>query len=400
MLMMSGLDFVAAPLEIREMLSFSGERATSILQTICASNTVLGGALISTCNRTEIYLSAASEDCDPARLLCHAAGVPYSDFHRYMYRLQERQLKQHLFQLAAGLKSQIFGEDQIITQVRNAITHSRDSGCSDPLTETLFRTAVTAGKEVKSKVQISSAPLSAASVAADKIAEIMGELKDVKTLVIGNGEMGRLAARLMQQQGAEVTVTLRTYRHGETIVPAGCGVIPYDDRYIAALDSDIVISATTSPHHTISFEGLTKLKRLPKILCDLAIPRDIEPETANLPGITLLNIDTIGGGHGVHEIPPEANLIIEEYIDRFIQWRAYRDCIPALQELKDALFVRFDAIDELSSAQLRAAVSKSVELMAGGLKNSITKESIIELTAKVRANTRVRNRSILETSAL
>lgn len=158
----------------------------------------------------------------------------------------------HLMEVASGLRSRIWGEDQIISQVKDAIALAREAGCTDGVLETLFRSAISAGKEVKTEVRLTAVPTSAASMAVELLAAKLGDLAGKKALVIGNGEMGRLSASLLQQAGCEVWVTLRTYRHGETIVPPGCGVVPYEERFHHMEGCDFLISATTSPHYTVT----------------------------------------------------------------------------------------------------------------------------------------------------
>ena len=147
--------------------------------------------------------------------------------------------------------------------------------------------------------------------------------------MIGNGEMGRLSASLLYEAGCAVTVTLRSYHQGETVVPAGCAVTPYEERYQAMEGMDLVLSATTSPHYTVTAWELAELSHPPRVLADLAIPRDIEPQVATLPGFTLYNVDDLGVDTS-RELPPEAAAIVEKYLDRLNQWENYKNCLPGL----------------------------------------------------------------------
>lgn len=171
--------------------------------------------------------------------------------------------------------------------------------------EILFRNAAAAGKEIKTKVPLTGVPRSAAQSAVERLARDAGGLEGKRALVIGNGEMGRLSAALLHRLGCAVTVTLRTYRHGETVVPAGCAVAPYEERYAAMKGVDLLLSATTSPHYTISARELAAVEDHPALLADLAIPRDIEPAVGELPGVTLYNVDSLGVDTR-REVPPPA----------------------------------------------------------------------------------------------
>lgn len=327
---MAGLDYALAPIELRERLSFTksqaGELAAHIRETRAG---VLGCVLISTCNRTEIYLSCGEGEApDPAALLCAAAGQEHAPFSHAFVTRRGEDAARHLCEVAAGLKSQIWGEDQIVSQVKTAIAAAREFGGADSVLETLFRTAVSAAKEVKTNVRLTGVSHSAAQRAVEVLERELGGLEGRTALVIGNGEMGRLAAGLLRDAGCAVTVTLRSYHHGETVVPRGCAVAPYEERYAAMERAQVLVSATTSPHFTVTAEEFAALARRPAVLVDLAIPRDIQPEAGALEGVRLFNVDQLGEGYRP-EIPARVGEIIEKHMDRLRQWAGYRERIPA-----------------------------------------------------------------------
>ena len=250
---MTGLDWRKAPIGLREALSFTRSRVVELDRLLRAAEGVEGCVLLSTCNRTELYLSCASgAEPEPGALLCAAAGQPYAPFAGAFVTRTGEEAARHLMEVAGGLRSQIWGEDQILTQVKGAAAAAREAGTADGVLEILFRNAAAAGKEIKTKVPLTGVPRSAAQSAVERLARDAGGLEGKRALVIGNGEMGRLSAALLHRLGCAVTVTLRTYRHGETVVPAGCAVAPYEERYAAMKGADVLLSATTSPHYTIS----------------------------------------------------------------------------------------------------------------------------------------------------
>ena len=295
-IMMSGLDYSVAPIELREQLSFTRAQVGALVERIRSeAEGVLGCVLLSTCNRTELYLSCGKgAELQPGEVLCAAVGVPYAPFARAFVTRRGSDAARHLMEVSGGLQSQIWGEDQILSQVKGAIAIAREEGAADPVLETLFRNAVAAGKEIKTKVRLTGVATSAAARAVEVLAGRMGSLAGKRALVIGNGEMGRLSAALLREAGCAVTVTLRTYRHGETVVPAGCGVVPYDDRFSAMEGMDIVLSATTSPHYTVTAEQVSRLGCRPAYVVDLAMPRDVDAAVGDLPEVTLYNVDTLG----------------------------------------------------------------------------------------------------------
>lgn len=390
---MSGLDWSSAGLSAREALSFTAQQVKALDQALCALDGVEGAVLLSTCNRTEIYLSVSDDALPaPAELLCRTLGT---ELGPYWTHRTGRDAARHLMEVAGGLQSHIWGEDQIISQVKAAIAQAREAESADALLETLFRHAATAGKELKSKLRLSGASASAAQAAVAWLNGQTGQREDRHALVIGNGEMGRLCARLLSQQGWRVTVTLRTYRHGETVVPYGCSTVPYDGRYEVMDGLDALISATTSPHFTITEQDFSLSSDPPRFLVDLAVPRDIEPAVGQLPGVRLVNIDDLGETVE-RRLPPQAEEIIEKYLRQLAQWVQYRKAMPALEHLKDAVQRRVlatagaEAEDE---ALVALAVGKAVDLLSGALKEHLDPQTLEAYTRKIELHTRERGKN-------
>lgn len=390
-LWMSGLDYRRAPVALRERLSFSKSGVMDIERRVCRMPGVEGAVLLSTCNRTELYLSCG-EERNPGRLLCQAAGVEYEDFAGAFVTRQGEDCARHLLEVACGLQSQVLGEDQILTQVKTAAALAREAGTTAPVLETLFRTAAACGKTAKSGGRLTRVPVSAAHQAVKAAEAQLGSLEGKRALVIGNGEMGRLSASLLRQALCQVTVTLRAYRHGETVIPAGCQAVAYENRYRAMEGTDILISATASPHYTVNREALAAVADGPRLLVDLALPRDIQPEIGEMPGITLLNVDNLGqsgsaDAAGLERVYGQ----VEAHLAHFLQWSAYRASIPAQREVKEAVWERVKYYVNQQSdpaAAARLAAEKTVELLAGGLKEHLQPEDWLNCADKIRAHTR------------
>ena len=393
-LTMSGLDYSVASIALREQLSFTKNGVLDMDRLIAQEPGVLGAVLLSTCNRTELYLSYAGGPApDPGELLCRAAGADYQDFaHAFVTRRGDDCVR-HLMEVACGLRSQILGEDQILTQVKTAVALAREAGTADGVLETLFRTAASCGKAAKTGGRLTGLPTSAAHQAVAALKERLGDLDGKRALVIGNGEMGRLAASLLRDTGCTVTVTLRSYRHGETVVPAGCAVAPYDDRYAAMEGMDLLVSATTSPHYTVMSDSFTAVADPPRLLVDLAIPRDIQPELGSeVAGVVLLNVDDLSQQTGADaKALARVHAGIQAYMERFYQWNNYRESLPVLEELKAALRQRMGAYVESDMDAGEASsltVDKVVDLLAGGMTDGFTPDAVQACTAKIRAHTR------------
>lgn len=388
---MSGLEHSLAPIHLRERLSFTKLQNAEMIGKIYDFPHISGCVLLSTCNRTELYLSC-TEEVNPGELLCKAAGMEYTQYQQMFVTHSGQQAVQHLMEVSAGLRSRIWGEDQIISQVRDAISIARQAHTTDPVLETLFRFAISAGKEVRTKARLTAVSSSAASMAVALIKEKLGPLTHKKAMVIGNGEMGRLAASLLQKEGCDVLVTLRSYRHGETIVPPGCGVVPYDERMQHMNGMDILISATTSPHYTVTADQLSSLSHPPVIAVDLAIPRDIQPEAGNLPGLSLYNIDDLGSFLENRTVPENVSAILQTQMNNFYRWLGYKDCMGSVDSLKQAIIQRLLRTGQLNEEMsveeiIELSVGKTVDLLVSGLAERITSENLEKCESKIRLHT-------------
>ena len=395
-IIMSGLDYQKAPIALREQLSFTKTQAGALTGRLAQGEGILGCVLLSTCNRTELYLSCPPEGrAAPDRLLCRAVGRDPGPFAGAFVTRRGEEAVRHLMEVAGGLQSQIWGEDQILSQVKEAIAIAREQGAADPVLETLFRTAVSAGKEIKTKVRLTGVAVSAAARAVADLGRDLGDLQGRRALGIGNGEMGRLSAALLREAGCAVTVTLRTYRHGETVVPAGCAVTPYGERYASMEGMDILLSATTSPHYTVSARQMSMLKARPSWVVDLAMPRDVDPAAGDLPGVTLYNVDTLGAEQRRGALPQTVTDILDSHMARFYEWSNYRRCLPAIEALKEAIAQRVLTYPELeedleAEELVELAVSRAVDLLTGGLKERIRPEDLERCAGKIRVHTAAR----------
>lgn len=380
---MAGIDHVSATLEQREKLSLVRGQVQAMLPRI-AEQTGCAAVLLATCSRTELYLHAEDERelPDAAEVLCEIAGA--AECRPFLTLRAGGEAVRHLMQVSAGMQSQIFGDDQIVSQVKDAAALARELKTTDAVLDTLFRRAVTAGKRVRTETRLTGVPASAAQAGVRKAERFFGTLAGKHAVVIGNGEMGRLAARALVEAGCTVTVTLRTYHHGETVVPQGCGTVPYDRRMESIEGADLVVSATTSPHFTLTAEQVAALKNPPRLLLDLAMPRDIE-STAASEDTTLFNLDDLGElGDADNAARETALRILKEETREFFAWLNYRAALPLIAQIKSAVAERvrhirdYDALAADGDAETLAelAANRAVELILGGMKEKIDVETM------------------------
>lgn len=325
-IVMSYIDYSMAGLAEREVFSCTKTQTEAIYQKLKKTDGVSGSVLIATCNRTELYLSLKDgTDLNPFALLCTCLSLDYSKYSYMNRTLYGEDAMDHLCKVAAGAMSQIWGDDQIVTQVDDAVKAAQKAKASDAVLNTMFRIGVSAGKKVKTLVDFK---VSDNSTAARAASVIKGCPSVHRVLVIGNGMIGRAVAEILVRAGYETTMTLRQYRHGKNIIPRGVDVVNYEDRYQAIAEHDAVISATLSPHCTVYYDGVRNLPKVPEVFVDLAVPRDIDPKVAELEEVRYYDVDDISRDTRTalqEEQMQEIETIIEKYQDDFRKWNQYRE---------------------------------------------------------------------------
>lgn len=394
---MVGVDYNKASVDIRAQFSFTKKNAAAAMEKLKEAPGILGCIILSTCNRMEIWASTQEEwEGSLFDFLCEEKGKNPEEFRRYFVERREEEAIEHLFYLTSGLKSQILAEDQIITQVKDALSMARDVYCTDNVLEVLFRMAVTAAKRVKTEVVFSRGNSSVIHQAIQKLRETGYSLDGSNCMVIGNGEMGKVAALALAEAGAHVTVTVRQYRSGIVSIPKGCDRINYGERMEFFPSCDLIVSATASPNFTLTKELIQQAAtgKKQQILIDLAVPRDIEPSVNEIEGITLYDIDSFKidtNSLELQESMQKAAAILREQMEDFYCWYDGRSLIPRIQDIQaeavQDLNLRILKIlrktpmeDEDRENLLNAidvAAGKVVSKMMFGLRDTLEKEEFI-----------------------
>ena len=391
---MIGIDYNRASVDIRAGFSFTKKNAAEAMERLKREQGVLGCIILSTCNRMEIWASAQEEwQGSLYEFLCREKEKVPGEFREYFVQRTGKEAVEHLFYLASGLKSQILAEDQILTQVKDALALAREAYCTDNVLEVLFRMAVTAAKRVKTEVSFSRGNISVIHQALDCLENQGFSLRGKTCMVIGNGEMGKLAALALKEAGADVTVTVRQYRSGIVSIPKGCDRINYGDRMEFLPKCDLAVSATASPNYTLTRQLLEE-EDIPghMVLIDLAVPRDIEPSAGTLPNVTLYDIDSFK----INTLSPKmqasmdkAGVILAEQQEEFYNWYDGHDLIPRIRDIKkeavEDLNLRImkilrktpmeDADREKLLNAIDTAAAKVVNKMIFGLRDSLEQEA-------------------------
>jgi len=365
-----GISHHQAPVELRERAALDPERARELARRLAGER---GEAVcLSTCNRTELYL--AEDSPDEAERKAEAALLALEEeLGPSLYRLRDEAAALHLFRVAAGLDSMVPGEGEILGQVRGA----HHLGATGPILDRLFRDALHAGKKARTETAIGESPASVSSAAAALAEQVFGELRGRTVLVIGAGEAGELAIKSLAARGAVIAfVANRTPERAQELTRRYGGTPLSLDRVAGNLEHvDVVLSSTSSPDWMLSRaeveRALHARRGRPLFLIDLAVPRDLDPAIHELDGCYLYDIDdleavvaeTLAGRRREAE---RAESIVDAEAERFREWQASLDVVPAIASLRArAEEIRTAELDraKLSGAERRAAESVTAAVL-------------------------------------
>jgi glutamyl-tRNA reductase len=353
-LVLTGLSHKTAPVELREKLSLYGRSTLEALHGLRDAARLEECAILSTCNRTEIYGLTREEDWQEHVLefLARTAGVTPGHLQEYLYSYEGTPAIRHLFRVAAGLDSMVVGEGQILAQVKEALQSAQAAGVSGTVVHTLFQHAISSGKRARTETDIGRGAVSISLAAVQLAKQIFQRFHNHVVLLIGAGETGEETARMLLGEAARareaaprLLVCNRTWERAEALALQFSGTaLPYARLDQALLRADIVISSTGAPHTVLSVDHVKQAMRArrgrPMFLIDIAVPRDIEPEVGNLDDVYLYNIDDLQAvveknlaGRQVEAGRVEQ--LIEEDREKFQSWLRGLEVGPTIRQLQE-----------------------------------------------------------------
>jgi glutamyl-tRNA reductase len=343
-----GLNHLTAPLTVREKVVFHVERMSDALveaKRLLASE----AAILSTCNRTELYLSGELEDRKRTAATEWLASYHHVDPRELapcLYTLPREQAVRHAFRVASGLDSMVLGEPEILGQMKEAARSAEAAGTLGTVLNKLFQRSFAVAKEVRSTTQVGAHSVSMAAAAVKLAGRIFPSLQDRKVLFIGAGEMIELCATHFAAQGpARITVANRTLERAEALAHRfNARVIELRDLAAQLHEHDIVVSCTASSLPILGKgmveRALKARRRLPMFMVDLAVPRDIEPEVAELDDVFLYTVDDLkgvvqGNLNARRSAVEQAEAIIDTQVSQFMHWMQVRESVPLIRALRD-----------------------------------------------------------------
>ena len=339
-----GLNHHTAPLAVRERVVFHVERLQEALAEL-KRGLAREAAILSTCNRTELYVSGDRPD-ELAAWLAQYHHLGAGDLQQYLYTLPDEQAVRHAFRVASGLDSMVLGEPQILGQMKEAARAAESAGTLGSILHRLFQRSFAVAKEVRSTTSIGATSVSMAAAAVKLAARIFPSLKDQSVLFIGAGEMIELAAtHFAAQAPARIAVANRTLERAQRL-SGRFNAEAIELRSLAERlhEFDIVVSCTASSLPILG-KGLVERalrarRRRPIFMVDLAVPRDIEPEAAELDDVFLYTVDDLAGIVSANldsrrSALEQAEAIIDSQVGQFMQWMRLREGVPLIRALRE-----------------------------------------------------------------
>ena len=340
-----GLNHQTAPLTIRERLAFHVDRMEDALRGFVRSGAVKEAAILSTCNRTEIYCNTVNPS-EAMDWVANYHDIPRESIEPYLYRMPAIEAARHAFRVASGLDSMVLGETQILGQMREAARVAENAGTLGIMLHKLFQHTFSVAKDVRTSTEIGASSVSMAAAAVRLAERIFPSIAEQQVLFIGAGEMIELcAAHFAAQKPKNIMVANRTVARAQVLAERYHGqAIALNELPDHLSAYDIVVTSTASPLPILGkglVERALKARRhRPMFMLDLAVPRDIEAEVSELNDVFLYTVDDLGsvvqqGRENRQAQVGQAEAIIETNVQQFQHWMEMREMVPMIRNLRD-----------------------------------------------------------------
>ena len=379
-----GINHKSASVDLRGRIAFAPEIVVQVLQDARSILHVQEIALLSTCNRTEVYLFGDASDIQLLMWLSMIKGVEISQLQSCYYCHRDEQAIAHMMRVAGGLDSLILGEPQIFGQIKSAYSVGREAGTVSTFLNQAFQQAFSAAKRVRSETAIGKNPVSVAYASVSLAEQIFADLKDVHALLIGAGETIELVARhLRDKQVGSITVANRTLsRAQELAADFSANAILLSDIHDHLPQADIVISSTASQLPVLGKgaveSALKKRRHKPMFMVDIAVPRDIEPEVETLDDVYLYTVDDLqeviqGNLRARQTAADVAQVIIDQEADSWSRQQRSLAVVDTIRAFRDSVEkIRAEEVGKALQSLQRGQDSESViEALARNLTNKL-----------------------------
>ena len=340
-----GVSHHGAPLDVRERLAYRTSEVHGILDRMRQMAEVREAVLLSTCNRTELYVVEGESDAAAAAWSLYGERLG-GDASEFGYVRRDRDAVAHLFRVVSGMDSMVVGEAQIHGQVRDAWEASRQG--SGAVLNRLFQTALLVGGRVRSETALGHGAMSVSSAAVQLAKKIFGSLVGKRAMVLGAGEMAELALASLQAEGVRAAVVAnRTFERAQALAGLyGATAVHYEEAWTALADVDVLLCSTASPHIVVGAErvrdGLARRGDRPLCILDIALPRDVDPAVAEMDNVFLYDLDDLRAVVSAsverrHRELPAAEQVIAAEVEKYWQWVAGLAAVPVVTQFRDEM---------------------------------------------------------------
>jgi glutamyl-tRNA reductase len=391
-----GINHTTAPLDLRGRFAFALDQVGPTLRGLRASySRQPEAALISTCNRTEIYCAGEQAELEHTLdWLAHAGGVSPTLLRTHSYALQDGFAARHAFRVASGLDSMVLGEPQILGQIKDAVRAAEAEGALGTTLSQLFQRSFAVAKEVRTSTEIGAHSISMAAAAVRLAGQLFEDLAEVKILFVGAGEMIELCAtHFAAKNPKSIAIANRTLERGEKLASRFSGeVMRLADLPDRLHEFDAVVSCTASTLPIIGLgaveRAIKRRKHRPMFMVDLAVPRDIEVEVKALEDIYLYTVDDLAGVVQTAQASrqaavAQAEAIVDAGVQSFLHWVDQRGSVPLIQQLN----AQADEwrLSEITRARKLLARGDDVDAVLEALSKGLTQKMLHGAMAELRA---------------
>ncbi len=395
-----GLSHKTAPVEIREKLSIQEAKLEEALNHLRGYPHIEEVAIISTCNRLEIYAVVTETEkgvIEITQFLAEIGHIPLSQLRRYLFTLLHQDAVRHLMRVAAGLESLVLGEGQILAQVRNTHKLGQKYQAVGRLLDRLFKQAITAGRRVRTETSIGTGAVSISSAAVELV-HTQVDLTQQKVAIIGAGKMSCLLVKHLLAKGAtDITIVNRSHRRSEELSAqfpqATLTLALLPEMFNIVAQSDIVFTSTSATEPILNYANLSGSVKSERqvMLVDISVPRNVDADVQNLPQVTAYNVDDLKAVVAQNQasrrkMAQEAEGLLEEEVEAFELWWRSLETVPTISSLRNK-------VEDIREQELEKALSRLgaefaekhqevIEALTRGIVNKILHEPMVQLRAQ------------------
>ncbi len=383
-----GVNHRTASVDIREKLAFNGPKLEEGVFGLRKIPEVKEAAVLSTCNRVELYVcaskgSAAADHIKDFLAVFH--NLSRQDFEKSLYVHEAETAIRHIFRVSSSLDSMVLGEPQILGQIKDSFDFALNKKTTGVLLNKLMKKAISTAKRVRTETKIAENAVSISFAAVELAKKIFTDLAGKSFMLMGAGEMAELAARHLMNNGVQdVMVVNRTYERGCELAREFNGKpVRFEDFLTELVHTDIIICSTGAPSYVLLKEQMNKVmkerKHKPVFIIDISVPRNIDPQINKLDNVYLYSVDDLqevvdANIHGRKIEAEKAEKIIDEEVDKFVRWMSSLDSVPTIVALRQkADEIKTEELEKLKSriTGLDEEKMKAVEYMAAAIINKL-----------------------------